>query len=246
MAGGWVKVYREFTSWEWYSDVNVSRVVFHLLLTVNHKATKWQGQIIEAGSKVTSLQHLADETGLSVQNVRTAIVKLKSTGEITSRTTNRFTVISVVNWRKYQDEGFPDNTVGNTQINNLATSKPQTSNKQSTTNKNEKNDKNEKNIDISSDEDKQAMPAKPKKHRYGEHKNVLLTDDEVEKLKKRFGHSYMEKIEKLSSGIALRGYKYKSHYLALLKWFEAELPLQDSNDLLLMDMTTVPVFKEQG
>ena len=246
MAGGWVKVYREFVSWEWYSDINVSRVFFHLLLTVNHKEIKWQGQTLKAGEKVTSWQHLADETGLSVQNVRTAIVKLKSTGEITTRSTNKFTVISVVNWRKYQDEGLSDNTADNTQINNPATNGQQTGNKQITTNKNEKNDKNEKNIVISSGEDKQAVPAKPQKHRYGEHKNVLLTDEEVAKLKERFGSSYQDKIDRLSNGIALKGYKYKSHYLALLKWFGDEAPTQAEEDLLLMGMNIVPVYEVQG
>lgn len=249
MAGGWVKVYREFTSWEWYSDVNVSRVFFHLLLTVNHKETKWQGQIIKPGEKVTSWQHLADETGLSVQNVRTAIVKLKSTGEITSRSTNKFTVISIVNWRKYQDEGFPDNEVNNNQNNKRATNGQQATNKQLTTNKNEKNDKNEKNIDISSVEDAPIIPLpaeakekKPKKHKYGEHKNVLLTDDEVEKLKARFGSSYLEKIEKLSNGIALKGYKYKSHYLALLSWFKDEAPDKVEDDIIIQNMYVVPTF----
>lgn len=56
-----------------------------------------------------------------------------------------------------------------------------------------------------------------KKHKYGEHKNVLLTDDEFEKLKNKF-NDYQERIERLSEGIALKGYKYKSHYLAILNW----------------------------
>ena len=247
MAGGWVKVYRDSTNWEWYSDINVSRVFFHLLLTANHKETRWQGQIIKPGEKVTSWQHLADETGLTVQNVRTAINKLKSTGEITSRSTNKNTVISIVNWRKYQDEGFPDNEVTNKQINKRVTNEQQTANKQLTTNKNVKNDKNEKNIDISSDEDAHIIPLpveekKPKKHKYGEHKNVLLTDDEVKKLKERFGSSYLEKIEKLSNGIALKGYKYKSHYLALLSWFKDEAPDKVEDDIIIQNMYVVPTF----
>lgn len=59
---------------------------------------------------------------------------------------------------------------------------------------------------------------KPSKHKYGEHKNVLLTDDEYEKLQERFPNDYEDKIETLSEGLALKGYKYKSHYLAILKW----------------------------
>ena len=62
-----------------------------------------------------------------------------------------------------------------------------------------------------------------KKHKYGEHKNVLLTDAELEKLKDKFP-DYQERIERLSEGIALKGYKYKSHYLAILNWARNDKP----------------------
>lgn len=107
---------------------------------------------------------------------------------------------------------------------------------------------------ISSGEDNPPPPPPPKpkkklkeetKHKYGEHNNVLLTDGEVEKLKERFGSSYMDKIDRLSNGIALKGYKYKSHYLAILSWFKEDAPPQTAEDLIMQGMSIVPVFKEQ-
>lgn len=53
--------------------------------------------------------------------------------------------------------------------------------------------------------------------KFGEFKNVLLTEDELEKLKKRFP-DYLEKIEHLSSYIESSGKKYKSHYATILCW----------------------------
>lgn len=61
------------------------------------------------------------------------------------------------------------------------------------------------------------------KHKYGEFKNVLLTDEEVEKLKAKFP-DWEKRIETLSEGMARKGYKYKSHYLAILKWAERDTP----------------------
>lgn len=61
----------------------------------------------------------------------------------------------------------------------------------------------------------------PQKHAYGEHKNVLLSDTELANLKDRFP-DWEKRIESLSFGIALKGYKYKSHYLAILKWAEKD------------------------
>ena len=63
---------------------------------------------------------------------------------------------------------------------------------------------------------------KPSKHKYGEHSNVLLTDDEYQKLIDRFPDDYIDRINELSTGLALYGYKYKSHYLAILKWAEKD------------------------
>lgn len=63
---------------------------------------------------------------------------------------------------------------------------------------------------------------KPQKHKYGEYQNVLLSDDDIAKLKAKWPDSYLQKIEQLSQGIEMKGYKYKNHYLALLKWNEKE------------------------
>jgi len=62
----------------------------------------------------------------------------------------------------------------------------------------------------------------PPKHKYGEYKNVLLTDGDLDKLKQKFPSTYEEKIQRLSEGKEMRGYKYKNDYLAILKWAERD------------------------
>ncbi|MEE1046974.1 MAG: replisome organizer, partial [Clostridia bacterium] len=54
-----------------------------------------------------------------------------------------------------------------------------------------------------------TKPSAPQKHKYGEYKNVLLTDEEYEKLQNEFPNDYEERIERLSSYIASKGAKYK-------------------------------------
>ena len=143
---GWIKVHRKLVDWEWYNDINVKVVFLHLLLTANHKEKQWQGQTILRGQKLTSIEHLADDVGLTFQQTRTALKKLKSTHEITIKTTNKNTLITIEKFNDYQFEVDEDNKQNNKLSNNLVTNKQQTNNKQITTNKNEKNDKNEKNI----------------------------------------------------------------------------------------------------
>lgn len=55
------------------------------------------------------------------------------------------------------------------------------------------------------------------RHKYGEYNNVLLTDEELEKLKAEYS-DYQQKIENLSSYIASSGKKYKSHYATIRNW----------------------------
>lgn len=59
--------------------------------------------------------------------------------------------------------------------------------------------------------------AKASKHRYGEFKNVLLKDEELQALKENYSN-YQELIEYLSEYIERKGYKANSHYLCIKKW----------------------------
>lgn len=60
-------------------------------------------------------------------------------------------------------------------------------------------------------------PSKPVKHKYGEYKNVLLTDEELDKLKEEYP-DWEERIERLSSYVASTGKSYKSHYATIRNW----------------------------
>lgn len=64
---------------------------------------------------------------------------------------------------------------------------------------------------------KAQKPQKPVKHKYGEYKNVLLSDDELEKLRAEYPDCE-DRIERLSSYIASTGKSYKSHYATIRNW----------------------------
>jgi hypothetical protein len=100
-----------------------------LLLKANHKEKKYRGMVLKVGTIITSREILALETRLSVQQIRTALDKLKSTNEITIKTSSQGTIIEVVNYGKYQ------------LVTNEVTNKQPINNQQITTNKNEKNNK---------------------------------------------------------------------------------------------------------
>jgi len=126
---GWIKLHRQILEWEWYSDNNCFRLFLHLLLKANHKEKRFKGIELKVGSIVTSRDLLARETGLTSQQIRTALTKLISTNEITSVTSSQGTIIQIVSYEKYQ-----------VSTNEITNEQP-TSNQQSTTNNNVKKEK---------------------------------------------------------------------------------------------------------
>ena len=118
---GWIKLHRKILDWEWYKDYPVRILFEHLLLTANYEEKKWKGQQINKGQLITSIAHLSEQTGLSVQEVRTALEKLKSTNEITNKSTNKGRVITIENYTFYQGGDFESNKQINKQINRRST-----------------------------------------------------------------------------------------------------------------------------
>lgn len=114
---GWIKLDRKILNWRWYKDANTMRVFIHLLLTASFADNWFESIEIHRGEAVVSYEGLANTLNLSVQNVRTAIKHLKSTGEVTAKPYAKFQVISIVNYDLYQGE-LTGRVTGNQQAAN--------------------------------------------------------------------------------------------------------------------------------
>lgn len=220
MNNGWITLHRKMLDWEWYDDINVKTLFLHLLLTVNHKDKRWQGEEVKRGQTITSFESLANETGISKQSIRTSLNKLKSTCEITCQSTNRYTLITVINYDTYQTKEELTNKPINKPTNKRATNKQQTTNKQLTTNNND---------------NKETMKTKeqdiPIKELAAGAEFVLLTKQEKERLieaaRERFGvYDYKKYLgiatKKIDEHLRNTKKVYKSHNGMYYSWgFEA-------------------------
>ena len=142
---GFIYLHRTLLNWEWVDDPVILKVFIFCLLKANHKENKWQGIVVERGSFITSINKFSKELNISEMQLRNCIKKLKKSECITSKTTNKYTYISIYNYDTYQTYE-KDKQQANEQTNNKqTTNKQQTNNKQITTNNNDNNDNNENN-----------------------------------------------------------------------------------------------------
>ena len=115
-TGGWIKLHRKIQDWQWYSDSNTFRLFIHLLLSANHKPQSWKGVVIGRGELATGRQSLSAQTGLSEQSVRTSLERLKSTNEITIKSTSKYSIVTIVNYDTYQFNDVEINQQTNQQV----------------------------------------------------------------------------------------------------------------------------------
>lgn len=135
---GWICLQRRFLEWEWFDDDTMVKLFIYLLLKANFDAKMWHGIVIERGQLVTSTKHLAQELHKSEQQIKTRLMKLRNTGEITTKATNKFTIVTICNYAKYQSitneeqptKELPNNQQTNQQPNYQITTTKQINNKQ--------------------------------------------------------------------------------------------------------------------
>lgn len=109
MDEGYIKIHRKLINWEWYSNKNDRLVWLHCLLKANWNNGYFEGKEIPRGSFVTSYKNLAKEIGISVQQLRTSLNHLKSTHNLTSKTNNQYSIITINNYDLYQATNKQDN-----------------------------------------------------------------------------------------------------------------------------------------
>jgi hypothetical protein len=116
MKQGFIKIDRQILEWRYHDYPNMFRFWILLLLKANWKPAYFKGVLVDRGSFITSARNLAKESHLSVNTVRRLLQLLENEHQITRTVTQSWTLISVVNYAKYQDIDENDGTLNNTHI----------------------------------------------------------------------------------------------------------------------------------
>lgn len=179
---GWIKLHRCLTQKAiWLDSTPEQKVILiTLLMMANHEGREWEwkGEKFKAdpGQFVTSLKSIVEKsgTGISIQNVRSALLRFEKYDFLTNESTNRNRLITIVNWGLYQSQSPT--------LTSKPTGDQQATNKQLTTNKNDKNIKN-----IYSDFEREIISVYPGK------KIKSVRDKKLPKLLKEYGEEQIKR-----------------------------------------------------
>jgi hypothetical protein len=107
MNRGYIRLWRKFLDGGYVKNHRLCAFMIWCLLKANHHdgyvaVVGLQRITLKPGDFVFGRKKAVEETGLSEQEIRTIIAFLKKIKFLTIKTTNKFSLISIINWPIYQ------------------------------------------------------------------------------------------------------------------------------------------------
>lgn len=206
---GWISIHRKILENPLSNKPDYLSVWLHILLMANHenKSFIWnnQKQIVREGQLLTGRKELSKKTGVAESQVYKILNYLEKEQQIEQQKTTKYTVITIVNWSRYQQKEQQKEQ----QSNNRVTTEQQ----QSNTNNNDNNYNN-----ISKDiEDKSSEYGNKDINRFIEKINNYLEVKLPDTGKSRFVVSTILKLLKKSKS---REWMDEDKWVNAKKWFD--------------------------
>lgn len=129
MHRGYIKIWRKIEDSGLLQMHSTLSLFIHMLMQASHKPLNIGMKFVDRGQFISGRHKLAENIGVSEQQVRTCLEKLHMLKMVTSKPTNKFTLYTIINYGQYQD----CNTDANQQVNQQVTNNQPTSNQQVTT-----------------------------------------------------------------------------------------------------------------
>ncbi len=104
MSTGWISLHRNILNWYGFSDPKMLKLWIYLLIRASHKSRKYLNIDIRRGQLITSRKRLSKELEMSEQMIRNRLKNLQKSGEITVKTTNKFSIVTICKYEYYQNK----------------------------------------------------------------------------------------------------------------------------------------------
>ncbi len=120
MNQGYVKLWRRSLDAGWVRNHKLWAFWTYCLMKASHKEydaiVGLQVVHLMPGQFIFGLRVASEETGLTIREIRTILEFLEKAGNVTRKTTNKFSIITIVNWNTYQNEENENDTQNDKQV----------------------------------------------------------------------------------------------------------------------------------
>lgn len=241
---GFIVLHRRLLEWKYAQFPYAVALWVYLILKANWKPSYFLGVEIPRGSLATSLHNLADATGMEVHTVRKWLKRFEEEGQITRKSTNRFTIINITNYAAFQD--IPDDWYGKQDSNQSSkqdgNQDSNQSSKQSSNNRTNKQSNKETNKQIKDSLGTGSVPDLMEVVEFVRSENLGINPE-------KFFRYYTER------GWMTNGHPVRDWKKLLLSWAQNErkeaegikmpMPQYGQPPKKKIDLTTMPGWKEE-
>ncbi len=104
---GWIKLHRKLLAKGYYRNSQYVHLWVHLLLLANHKEHEYMHDggivLIKEGQLITGRKQLSEATGIPETTIERILKMLESEHQIGQQKTNKYRVITILNWKEHQE-----------------------------------------------------------------------------------------------------------------------------------------------
>lgn len=217
-TSSFIKLDRNILESPLFDDAETLKLWIYLLANTayDERTVSVGNQIItlEKGQLIVGRKKLAEILRTTESKVYRTLLKLKSNNSIDIKPNNKFSLITIVNWAKYQDKQTKSEQQNEHPIEQQMNNKRTTNEQQTNTNKEIKKYRN-----------KEIYNTHTYAHARGKYENVFLTDDEVAELIDALGEQrFNDSVEELSAYIYDKpDFKSEHHVVPLTTWIQDRL-----------------------
>lgn len=102
----YIKLYESILDWQHFKQPGYLQVWISILMRVNYKdGYDRQGRKVKKGQVILSQREFCEDCGMSRNTLIKVLDGLKKSGEIKIETDRNYTLVTIVNWSKYQNDG---------------------------------------------------------------------------------------------------------------------------------------------
>lgn len=220
--GGFVKVSRKILDSDLIREPVTFTVFMYLILAASYRKDEYCGTEIKRGEVATSYPRIALATGITQRQARTAIGKLVRSGRVSVRKHSKFSVITLINYEKYQ--GMSDRRTAESQGDDIGEGREMSPLKEINNNKKiNKSSCSDESSEIYGDGFDEEAVNETRLQRWSKGRRVMLSERQVEMLLEELTLDEFDfYVEKLDRFIGEKNASVKNHYGTILKWVKED------------------------